>query len=67
MEARHKPIGTPPPEFHSIILFPTPVAAEGLKAPAQQNSKTKAKTGQVWLSNIAKDIEEANEQPTTNT
>lgn len=58
---------TPPPEFHSIILFPTPVAAEGLKAPAQQNSKTKSKTGQVWLSNIAKDIEEANEQPTTNT
>ena len=56
-----------PPELHSIILLPTPVAAEGLKAPAQQNSKTKAKTGQVWLSNIAKDIEEANEQPITNT
>ena len=61
MEAHHRLIGTPPPELHSIILFPTPVAAEGLKAPAQQNSKTKAKTGQVWLSNIAKDIEEANE------
>ena len=50
-----------PPQLPSVVLLPTPVAAEGLKAPAQQNSKTKSKTGQVWLSNIAKDIEELNE------
>lgn len=41
-------------------LLATPVASEGLKAPAQQNSETKSKTGQVWLSNQAKDIEQAN-------
>jgi len=35
-------------------LLPTPVAAEGLKAPAQQDAETKVKTGQVWLSNEAK-------------
>jgi DNA (cytosine-5)-methyltransferase 1 len=35
----------------------TPVASEGIKAPSQQNSETKAKTGQVWLSNQAKDME----------
>lgn len=38
-------------------LLPTPVASEGTKAPAQQTSETKSKTGQVWLSNVAKDIE----------
>jgi hypothetical protein len=38
-------------------LFPTPVASEGTKAPAQQTSATKSKTGQVWLSNVAKDLE----------
>ena len=38
-------------------LFPTPVASEGTKAPAQQTSEEKSKTGQVWLSNIAKDLE----------
>jgi DNA (cytosine-5)-methyltransferase 1 len=37
-------------------LFPTPVASEGTKAPSQQTSETKGKTGQVWLSNIAKDL-----------
>ena len=38
-------------------LMPTPVASEGTKAPAQQTSDTKSKTGQVWLSNVAKDME----------
>ncbi len=39
-------------------LLMTPVASEGIKAPAQQNSATKSKTGQVWLSNQAKDMEQ---------
>jgi len=38
-------------------LLMTPVASEGLKAPAQQTSETKSKTGQVWLSNQAKDMQ----------
>lgn len=38
-------------------MLPTPVASEGTKAPAQQTSETKSKTGQVWLSNAAKDME----------
>lgn len=38
-------------------LLPTPVASEGTKAPSQQTSEIKSKTGQVWLSNVAKDIE----------
>ena len=38
-------------------MLPTPVASEGLKAPAQQTLETKSKTGQVWLSNAAKDME----------
>ncbi len=38
-------------------LLPTPVASEGTKAPAQQTSEVKGKTGQVWLSNIAKDLQ----------
>ena len=38
-------------------LFPTPVASEGTKAPSQQTSETKSKTGQVWLSNVAKDLQ----------
>lgn len=41
----------------SNALLPTPVASEGTKAPSQQTSKEKAKTGQVWLSNTAKDME----------
>lgn len=40
-----------------VQLLSTPVASEGTKAPAQQNSETKSKTGQVWLSNQAKDME----------
>ena len=39
------------------VLLPTPVAAEGLKAPAQQTTETKSQTGQIWLSNAAKDME----------
>ena len=39
------------------FYFPTPVASEGTKAPSQQTSATKSKTGQVWLSNVAKDLE----------
>ncbi len=42
-------------------LFPTPVAQEGIKAPSQQTSEVKGKNGQVWLSNVAKDIEAMNE------
>jgi len=38
-------------------LFPTPMASEGTKAPSQQTSETKSKTGQVWLSNVAKELE----------
>jgi DNA (cytosine-5)-methyltransferase 1 len=45
-------------------LLPTPVASEGTKAPAQQTSAVKAKTGQVWLSNVAKDMEPALPTPT---
>lgn len=41
-------------------LLATPVASEGTKAPAQQTSDVKSKTGQVWLSNQAKDIEQQN-------
>ncbi len=39
-------------------LMPTPVAAEGTKAPSQQTSEVKGKTGQVWLSDVAKDMEQ---------
>jgi hypothetical protein len=46
-------------------MLPTPVASEGTKAPAQQDAETKAKTGQVWLSNVAKSISnESNLLPT---
>lgn len=38
-------------------LLPTPVAQEGIEAPAQQTSDVKSKNGQVWLSNVAKDFE----------
>ena len=38
-------------------LFPTPMAQEGIKAPSQQTSEVKGKNGQVWLSNVAKDLE----------
>jgi DNA (cytosine-5)-methyltransferase 1 len=37
-------------------LLPTPVASEGEKAPSQQTTEQKSKTGQVWLSNAAKDM-----------
>lgn len=40
-----------------IQLLMTPMAQEGIKAPAQQTSEVKGKTGQVWLSNQAKDME----------
>jgi hypothetical protein len=42
---------------NEVNLMPTPVAQEGAKAPAQQTSAVKGKTGQVWLSNVAKDLE----------
>lgn len=42
-----------------VQLLATPVASEGLKAPAQQTSAEKSQTGQVWLSNQAKDMEQA--------
>jgi hypothetical protein len=43
--------------FHKTDLFPTPMASEGTKAPSQQTSEVKGKTGQVWLSNVAKDLQ----------
>jgi DNA (cytosine-5)-methyltransferase 1 len=52
--------------FHKTDLFPTPMASEGTKAPSQQTSATKSKTGQVWLSNIAKDLEQINDKIDTN-
>ena len=45
-------------------MLPTPVASEGLKAPAQQDAETKGKTGQVWLSNVAKTISNDNAEMT---
>jgi len=45
---------------HRKDLFPTPVASEGYKAPAQQDAETKSKTGQVWLSNVAKGLSNDN-------
>lgn len=42
----------------AVTLMPTPVASEGTKAPSQQTSEVKGKTGQVWLSNVAKDMEQ---------
>lgn len=50
---------------NALAVLPTPVASEGTKAPAQQTSDTKSKTGQVWLSNVAKDMEPL--LPTTRT
>lgn len=47
-----------------LRLLPTPVASEGTKAPAQQDAETKGKTGQVWLSNVAKGISNDNLLPT---
>lgn len=44
-------------EDQVLTLLMTPVASEGIKAPAQQTSDVKSKTGQVWLSNQAKDME----------
>ena len=43
-----------------LDLMPTPVAQEGTKAPSQQDAETKAKTGQVWLSNEAKGLANEN-------
>jgi DNA (cytosine-5)-methyltransferase 1 len=48
--------------FHKTDLFPTPMASEGTKAPSQQTSEVKGKTGQVWLSNVAKDLEQTNDK-----
>ena len=42
-------------------MLPTPVASEGVKAPAQQDAETKSKTGQVWLSNVTKSVSNAND------
>lgn len=49
-----------PPSTGLQWLLRTSVAEEGTKAPALQNSDTKSKTGQVWLSNQVRDIWEAN-------
>jgi hypothetical protein len=45
-------------------MMPTPVASEETKAPSQQTSEVKGKTGQVWLSNVAKDLEPLMPTPT---
>ena len=50
-----------------LRLLPTPVASEGTKAPAQQDAETKGKTGQVWLSNVAKGISNETLLPTVTT
>lgn len=42
---------------NSLELLLTPVAAEGLKAPSQQSTEVKSKTGQLWLSNQARDMQ----------
>jgi DNA (cytosine-5)-methyltransferase 1 len=52
--------------FHKTDLFPTPMASEGTKAPSQQTSETKGRTGQVWLSNVAKDLEQTDKNIDTN-
>jgi hypothetical protein len=44
-------------ELANDPLLMTPVASEGIKAPAQQGTEEKSKTGQIWLSNQAKDME----------
>jgi hypothetical protein len=41
--------------------MPTPVASEGVKATNRQTAERKAQTGQVWLTNVAQSIREANE------
>lgn len=56
----------PMPALHtdgnaSSSLLPTPVASEPAKATNRQNAAQKAKTGQVWLTNVAHTIREANE------
>ena len=42
----------------AVRLLPTPVASEGTKATNRQNAAQKAKTGQVWLTNVAHTIRE---------
>jgi len=37
-------------------MLPTPVAIEGIKGTAAQGSEEKAKSGQVWLTNVAHDF-----------
>lgn len=54
-------------DIEALRLLPTPVASEGTKAPAQQDAETKGKTGQVWLSNVAKGISNDTLLPTPNT
>lgn len=52
--------GMPGPSLGVAVrmeMLPTPVASEGVKAPAQQTLDEKSKTGQVWLSNAAKTME----------
>jgi hypothetical protein len=41
--------------------MPTPVASEGVKATNRQTAERKSQTGQVWLTNVAQSIREANE------
>lgn len=48
------------PEHFPGRLFPTPVAQEAAKAPAAQTAEQKAKTGQVWLTNVANSVSVAN-------
>jgi DNA (cytosine-5)-methyltransferase 1 len=44
-------------------MLPTPVASEGLKVSAAQSSAERARTGQVFLTNIIHDIAVENGQP----
>lgn len=50
-----------PPSITSLTLFPTPVAAEGTKGSATQGSARKGLTGQVWLTNVAHDLQPSGE------
>lgn len=43
-------------------LLPTPVASEGIKATNRQDAEQKAKTWQVWLTNVAQTIRKLNHE-----
>jgi len=46
-----------------VHMLPTVCASEGIKATAAQGSEEKKKTGQVWLTNVIRDVAVENELP----